>query len=170
MPFKTYDIGGRTFTQDALVWGQVRLLQAALDSVLIPDRLTPAAMVEALGPHLPHCLAAVLVEAGKLPGDADPEEMAGFFERHVTVDQALEAVEDFFTCNPIASVLNRFARLIGKAALALPKRSGTPSEAPSPSSPEGTSPSGTASCGDTPRPSPSPTSGTAGGKPCSGNA
>ncbi len=170
MPDKVYEIGGRKFIQAALVWGQIRLLRAALEGTELPAEMTPETVFEAVDSKLPQCLAAVLVEEGKAPGEANPGETADWFDRHVTLDTALEVIEDFFTCNPIPSVLNRFARVIGHVAGLLRAAPRTKSRESSPSSPEETSPVETPSSGDAPPPTPTPTSSTGGGKPSSGSA
>ena len=62
---KTYEIGGKTYTQKPLVLGQVRQLLDLLANVSIPADATAVGLINAIGDKLSLAIAIVLAEPGK---------------------------------------------------------------------------------------------------------
>lgn len=144
-----YDIDGRAFVQRPLVLGQVQQLLRALDGMTVPENLSLASLLDSLGGRLYSALAIVITEKGCSPRDKNIEELADKLEWSAGMDTVMEILDDFFTMNPVSSLLGKAGKMIGglnRTILAL----GTGSTRPSSSSPEETSPAGTLSSGDTP--------------------
>jgi hypothetical protein len=142
----TYDIAGVTYVQRPLVLGQVRQMIAALGEFVIPRGAGVIGVIDALGDRLPHCLAVILTPQGQSPRDKDLERMAAELEFAITIEQTMQAVTDFFTCNPIASLLTLIEEVVGKLSLLgmTPEHGSTSSSA---FSPEVVLPTGTVSSG-----------------------
>lgn len=146
---KEYDISGRAFVQRPLVLGQLQQLLRILDGIALPDPLTLASLLDALGGRLYSAIAVVITEKGCSPRDKDVESLAAELEWAIPLETAMEIVDDFFVLNPVSSIIERIGALIVRfnAALAT-RRPG--STRPSSSSPGATSPGATPSSGDTP--------------------
>lgn len=105
-----YTIGDKNYTQKALVLGQLGQLTGLLKTTTIFST-EPAAIILALGPSIPKLLAIVLIPEGVKVKDKDLGAIEDdMFE--CDPDTALAVVEDFFVCNPIASLLNRLAGMV----------------------------------------------------------
>jgi hypothetical protein len=155
---RRYEIDGKTYLQRSLVLGQIRQLMTVLEGLTIPPDVTVPALIDLLGAKLPEALAVVLTEEGKSPRDKNLAALAAELEFSLPIETACEVVEDFFACNPVAALLDRLTGTMGAIGGLL----GSGSTRRSSSSVTAISPSGTASSGDSPRPSASPTSSTAG--------
>ncbi len=106
---RKYQIGGRAFTQRPLVWGQVKQLNALIKDMQLPSSgVTVPLLIDVLGEKLPVVIAVVLTEDGQLLKDKDVSSLAAFLEFEITFEQSVQVVEDFFTINPITSVLEKF--------------------------------------------------------------
>src|SRR4030042_716835 len=147
-----YEIGGKTYIQRPLVLGQVRQICDLLQDVTIPGNADMAVIIGILGDGMPEAL-------GMVPALAEEIE----FE--ITGEQIMQVIDDFFSCNPIASYLERLTGMLNAARKKVIKRTGLKKSASS--SPEETSPKGMPSSGDTPPESASPGSDTAPGMACS---
>lgn len=110
---KRYEIGGAAYVQRPLVLGQVRQLLEVLDGVRFAPDADPFALVAALGDRLALALAVVLTPEGQSPRGKDLPALADELEFAIAPEQVLEVVEDFFGCNPMASLVER---LTGAAA------------------------------------------------------
>lgn len=99
-----YEIGGRKFVQKALVLGQVKLLITTIKGVTLPRDATPASLVIALGDKVSDVLAIVLSEEGVLLKNKKLKDVQDLIEQHLSIEQSIRMVEDFFDCNPIASI------------------------------------------------------------------
>ncbi|HSV27251.1 MAG TPA: hypothetical protein VLH60_05100 [Sedimentisphaerales bacterium] len=109
---KEYAIGDKTYQQKPLVLGQVKQLRDVMKGLEIPAGVEPTEMIGILGDRLPLALAIVLTERGKSPRAKNVAELAGELEFSITPEQILEVIADFFSCNPLSSVLERLAGLM----------------------------------------------------------
>lgn len=144
-----YDIDGRIFVQRPLVLGQIQQLLRVLDGLALPETLTLASLLDALGGRLYAAIATVITEKGCSPRDKNIEELAAELEWKLDLDTALAVIDDFFVLNPVSSLLQKAGGMIGglnRTMAAL----GTGSTRRSSSSQEATSPAATTSSGDTP--------------------
>lgn len=146
---KEYDINGRAFVQRPLVLGQIQQLLRVLDGIALPDPLTLASLLDALGGRLYSAIAVTITEKGCSPGDKDLEALAREMEWALPLETALEIVDDFFVLNPASSLLGRAGGLIGRLNGMLATLAAGSTRRSS-SSPGATSPAATASSGDTP--------------------
>jgi len=144
---KTYEIGGKTYEQRRLVFGQwqqlLRLFKGG--GAALPELFGARELILALGDKLDTALAVVLTEQGQSPRDKDMEALADELAFEMLPEQVAEVFSDFFDCNPLASI----AQAIGEAFGGLLEKLQDPngSSEPSSSSPEGTGPSATPSSG-----------------------
>lgn len=146
---KEYDIDGRAFVQRPLVLGQLQQLLRVLNGIAVPEQLTLATLLDALGGRLYTAIAVAITEKDCSPRDKNIEELAAELEWKLDADTLLEIVDDFFALNPISSLLEKIGKLIGGLNRNLAAL-GIGSTKRSSSSPAGSSPAGTASSGDTP--------------------
>jgi hypothetical protein len=144
-----YDIDGRAFVQRPLVMGQIQQLLRILDGIALPEPITLASLLDALGGRLYAAIAVAITEKGCSPRDKNIDELAAEFEWKLDADTLLEIVDDFFALNPVSSLLGKIGKMLGGLNRTM-EALGTGSTRRSSSSPAGTSPEGTASSGDTP--------------------
>jgi hypothetical protein len=143
---KEYAIGDKAWQQRPLVLGQVKQLLDVLKGLEIPEGVGPTEIIGILGDRLPLALAIVLTEKGKSPRGKDLSAAAGELEFSITPEQILEVIADFFSCNPLSSVLERLAGLMDDLGRTMATtKIGSPKSASS-SAPE-TSPGATESSG-----------------------
>lgn len=150
---KEYEIDGKTYVQKPLVLGQNKQLLRVLDGVEMPEQLTLASLLDALGERLYAAIAVVITEKGCSPRDKNVDELAGWLEWSMDNATATEVVADFFDLNPVSSLLEKAGRMIAGLNRAIALRPigirGNGSTNPSSSSPGATSPGATPSSGDT---------------------
>ena len=146
---KEYDINGRAFVQRPLVLGQIQQLLRVLDGIALPDPLTLASLLDALGGRLYSAIAVVITEKGCSPRDKDLEALAAELEWSAPLETALEIVDDFFVLNPASSLLGKAGSMIGGLNRTLAALAGGSTRSSS-FSPGATSPGATPSSGDTP--------------------
>jgi len=146
---KEYDINGRAFVQRPLVLGQIQQLLRVLDGIALPEQLTLASLLDALGGRLYSAIAIAITEKGCSPRDKDLEGLAAELEWSVPLETAMEIVDDFFVLNPASSLLGRAGSLIGGLNRMM-RTLADGSTRRSSSSPGATSPGATPSSGDTP--------------------
>ena len=137
-----YEIDGVTYVQKPLVLGQLKQLLSLLQRLRIPADADALGVIMAVGNDLPELLAVVLVEKGASPRDKDLAALSERLAFSITMETALQVVEDFFACNPVSSLLERIAGMMTRAILP------TGSTSSSSSSPEAISRSATPSSGD----------------------
>lgn len=108
-----YQIGGRAFTQRPLVWGQVKQLNTLIRELQLPSGgVTVPILIEALGEKVPTVVAVLLTEEGQSLKSKDVAALAEFLDFEITFEQTVQVVEDFFTINPITSVLEKFGTVL----------------------------------------------------------
>lgn len=154
---KKYEIGGTVYVQRPLVLGQIRQLSDVLSGMTISGDATPASVILAVAERLPMALAVVLTPEGVTLPDKDLKALAEKIEFEISAEQVVEVVEDFFDCNPVASVLQKLAGAMGTVAGRTIPTAGGGSTTLSAPLPEGTLPEEMQSCGDTPPTNASPT-------------
>ena len=110
----TYEINGKKYVQKPLVLGQLRQLTGVLKGVAWTQGTDVADIIALIGDRLPSALAVVLTEEGASPGKKDVEALARELEDALDADTAVKVVEDFFTSNPVVSLLERLRGLAGK--------------------------------------------------------
>lgn len=157
----TYDIGGTTYRQEKLVWGQVEQLLDIIKDVRITALTTPA-IVAALGEKISEAVAVVLIPGTVKIADKtrDITTLAKELRFCLTPEQIIQVVEDFFVCNPIPSLLERLSGAVETIRAQMATATGLSSRL-FVSSPEGTSPDGMPSSGGSPPASAVPISSTA---------
>jgi hypothetical protein len=142
-----YTIDGKKYSQKSLVLGQVQQLIKFLKGKKLPETLTTFQIIDLLGDDLCEGIAIVLKEENRLLKDKDVTVLAKEIQFSIEPETAFKVVEDFFVCNPVASMLERLAGSIRKVA----EQMMIGLKRPSSSSPEETSPAETKSSGDTPQ-------------------
>jgi len=154
----TYEIGDKKYYQKKLVLGQIAQLMALLKDTKIPSlfslsggeekmlSLNYEAVAALLGYNLPRAIAIVLIEDAMPLEDKDLDRLTGDVAFSFDAETTMQVAEDFFACNPIASLLERYIGMMKNLKASMMK---TGSLASAPSSPEETSLSATRSSGDT---------------------
>jgi hypothetical protein len=110
-----YKIGGKLYLQRTLVLLQVEQLAAMLAQFDFPQGAGAIGIVNMLGDRLANVLAIVLTPEGVEVDEKDLDETVKHLRRHVDISLALQVVEDFLSCNPVASVFDRLTGLAEKA-------------------------------------------------------
>jgi hypothetical protein len=108
-----YDIGGKKYIQRPLVLGQIRQLMRAIEGVRIPQDIDTIGLISALGDKLPIAIAIVLTDETPLK-DKNIDSLASQIEFEISPETTMQVVEDFFACNPIASLLERISGMANK--------------------------------------------------------
>lgn len=106
MEIKKYEIGDKIFIQKPLVLGQWREIGDILKEIAIPRDINPISLITSLGNKLFAVLAVILTEEGRSPRGKDIPQLAEEMEYGITPKTAIEALADFFECNPIPSLLS----------------------------------------------------------------
>lgn len=130
-----YEIGGKTFIQKRLVWGQAKQLIKEIEGVELPSEYTPKDILKILEAKIPKLVALVLIPEGESIRSKNTEAMLEFFEWEMGLDQTMEIIEDFFVCNPIPLWLEKMgsgmARMTGETARSSEKVTGLTDTLPS---------------------------------------
>ncbi len=150
---KKYLIGEKKYEQRPLVFGQVRQLQEILQGLRLQATFDQAQLLTALGDRLPLALAVVLILEGGSAKGKDLPELADEIEFTISPEQVFQVIEDFFTCNPIASLLVRLKGVLGT----IREKISTGLQKPSASLPEETSAEESESSGNAHRETPAHT-------------
>lgn len=113
---KHYKIEGQSYIQRPIMLGQLRALLPILEDVEVGANMGPLAIMSRLGNRLHEALAIVLIEEGLGVREAldKLEERARELECLISPEQALEAIEDFFECNPASSLVSKIGGMLGK--------------------------------------------------------
>lgn len=147
----TYQIGDKKYIQRKLVLGQIRQLTSLLDGTVISgDKSDVAHWIRILDDKIHLALAVVLTEEGASLMDKDIYKSAKKIEFSIEPEQVTEVIEDFFVCNPIASLLQRLEGTISRISKVIIRGNGTGSESSASSLAEETSSKETESSGSTP--------------------
>jgi len=143
----SYEIDGEIYEQKPLVLGQMGQLTELLKGVVIPPDINRLGVISLLGNKLPAALAVVLTPKGCKVRDKDIEAVEKELEFSMSPEIAIQVIEDFFTCNPIQSLLEQIGGMVEKITEQIEIPGSTNSSA---SSQAETSPKEKKSSGDTP--------------------
>ena len=127
-----YEIGDKTYIQRPLVLGQMRQLTNTIKGLVIPADVDTLGLISALGDKLPLAIAIVLTLDGAALKDKDIYALAADIEFEILPEQTLQVIEDFFECNPIASLLESIGKMtegISKAMNKMRETGSNPSSA-----------------------------------------
>lgn len=155
MKSKSYRIGDKIYIQRPLVLGQMKQIREVLNGLTFPARFTVPNIIEALEDRLPLALAVVLTPEGQPVKGKDIPALADELEGVLELETAIEVVEDFFICNPVASLSTKLAGMADRLRGMMTGPTGSNSS--SSSSPTETSPNATPCSGDSPSESAHPT-------------
>jgi len=157
-----YTIGDKEYIQRPLVLGQINQLVAVIKNMVIPNDFNIKALIGLLGNRLSTAMAIVLLEVEAVDGKSKKEisqylcdrelpPIADELEFSIDPETTIQVIEDFFGCNPIASLLERLSglteKISGKIKTEREKTSSTSSASPLPAE---TSQKETASSGGLP--------------------
>ena len=140
-----YEIGGVIYTQRPLVLGQIRQLMNLMKGIIIPHDIDTMGLVSLLGDKLPQAVAIVITPEGMSLKDKDVKALTDEIEFEISPEMSMQVVEDFFTGNPIVSLLEKLNIAVGKIGEKMKQTGLKNSSAPLP---EATSPKETTSSGD----------------------
>lgn len=100
-----YQIGDKVYIQKPLVMGQTEQLLEELKGITFPTEFNVWSIKEILGEKLYICLAISLLEEGKSPKRTkeDLQIFADDLRWAIDIDTTIKVIQDFFTCNLVAS-------------------------------------------------------------------
>ena len=117
-----YQIGERVYIQKPLVLGQIKLITSLLKNVDLPKTVDVVEIVGAVQGVINEALSIVLIEESMVK--AKPEELSEYFSANQLIDRGkyfewyagsdvlVKVVNDFLSCNPVASVLSLVRMLV----------------------------------------------------------
>lgn len=117
-----YQIGEKVYIQKPLVLGQIKLITSLLKNIDLPKTVEVTEVVSAVQGVIGEALSIVLLEDSMLK--AKPEELAEYFSPSQLIERAkyfewyagsdvlVKVVNDFLSCNPVASVLSLVRMLV----------------------------------------------------------
>lgn len=117
-----YQIGERVYIQKPLVLGQIKLITGLLKNVDLPKTVDVVEIVGAVQGVINEALSIVLIEESMVK--AKPEELSEYFSANQLIDRGkyfewyagsdvlVKVVNDFLSCNPVASVLSLVRMLV----------------------------------------------------------
>ena len=109
-----YEIGGKQYTQQALVWGQIKKIKNLLSGTKFAGELNVMSIIDVLEDKMPAAVAIVLKEDGKPLKEKNIEELANGFEDVLELETMVDIIDDFFLCNRIGSLLQKLKTVFGK--------------------------------------------------------
>lgn len=109
-----YEIGGKKYIQKPLVLGQIRQMMNIMQGVVIPDDADTLRIIAALGDKLSKAIAITITPEGVAVKDKDINSLAAEIEFELSTETTVQVIEDFFSCNPIASLLERLGGIAEK--------------------------------------------------------
>ncbi|MDD3847184.1 MAG: hypothetical protein PHC90_12615 [Syntrophorhabdaceae bacterium] len=156
----TYEINGTTYIQRPLVLGQIKQLSNVLENISVSMLTDETAMAKLLVNNISPVIAVVITKEGVRLQDKDIEAFSGEIEFAIDAETVTRVVQDFFVCNPVASIYEKLSGMVKSIRKGKEKQAETGSTGPASSSPAETSQNGTGSSGDTPQGNVSPGSNT----------
>ena len=111
---KIYIIGDQRFYQKPLVIGQTVQLMKELSKVKLTGGWSVLNIMDSVGDKIADLITIVLIQSGKTLKDKDRVEMSGFLNDNLSMDMAIEIVEDFFLCNKIQSLLDKVTLMMNR--------------------------------------------------------
>jgi hypothetical protein len=127
-----YEIDGKIYIQRPLVLGQTSQMIETFADINIPSDVDTIGIIKLLGDKLPDALAVVLREENIALKDKDISTLAEILRESMSIQTAMEVIDNFFGLNPIASV---FEKLTGMMAQILPLKTTKPTGSKKSSSP-----------------------------------
>jgi len=112
-------IGETDYVRRPLVIGQVKQLMDVLGDIILPADIDIPGIIAVLGVRLPYALAVILTEKDTHPKDKDIDGLGESFTYTLETSTAIQAVEDFFVLNPVASLLEKMSGMVDKIHEAL---------------------------------------------------
>jgi hypothetical protein len=157
---KSYNIGGRTYLQRELVYGQIKQVKAFLSNLNLdfdnPEQLINSVIEQGL---IPQACAIVLTQKDAEIKSKNLSDEAEFFEYNLPLSTGVAALQDFFEVTPVVSLYNMVSQILLGVSSTISTMTGvTGLTNSSPSYVAETLPNETQSSGDTPPESPSPSS------------
>ncbi len=116
---KKYEIGGRSFEQTRLVFGQTLQIKGIFGEIFNEIRQVENAgsLTTVLAERTPRFIAIVLREKGQKLIDKDLDQLTEFLEENIDAPTAAAVVQDFLALTPIAldlTALGQLATAIGE--------------------------------------------------------
>ena len=108
-----YEIGGKKYTQEALVWAQIKQLKNLLSGTRMPEDLNVMSVIDTFEEAMPKAVAIVLREDGQKLKEKNIDDLAEMFEEHLELETMVDVVENFFLCNRIGSLLQKIGKVFG---------------------------------------------------------
>ena len=142
-----YQIGDKKYFQKPLVLGQISQLNEYLKGINFSREMGMQEIISEMGEKLPKGLAIVLQEEGIHLKNKNLDETAEEIGFSIDPETAFKVIEDFFDCNPIASLLERLRGMIDTVL----RKAIAPEKISSSISPKETLQNETISSGATPR-------------------
>ncbi len=152
-----YEINGTTYIQRPLKLGQIKQLSGVLEGMSVSMLTSETELARLLIANIGPAIAIVITEEGTRLQDKDIEQLAAEIEFEIDAETVARVVQDFFACNPVASVYEKLSGMVKGMKQGQP---GTGSTGSVSSSPQETLQNGMTSSGDTPRESAFPGSST----------
>jgi hypothetical protein len=120
---KHYRIGGRVYEQRPLVLAQFGQLCGVLQGASLPTSAADVGGLLAMGDQLVLALAVVLrpkrpwpISLLYTPQRKNLSKLATHLALHIDAATVQEVAQDFFTCNPVASISRQIQQVTGKEA------------------------------------------------------
>lgn len=124
----TYEIDGKIYVQKPLVLAQIKQMTGVIAKVMqlggFDLNAGPLGLIDTLGDELPTAMAIVLTPEGTDPRTKDIPALAEILELHMTLEQGVQVITDFFDCNPILLLLGKLQGMIGSIKKAIPTKTG----------------------------------------------
>ncbi|OPY15247.1 MAG: hypothetical protein A4E66_00166 [Syntrophus sp. PtaB.Bin001] len=108
-----YVIGGKEYTQKALVLGQWRQLLDVLKGISIPADIDAHGLVNILDDRLALGLAIIINPAGIPLKEKDIPAIADELEFSADAETIFKIIDDFFACNPLPLILEKISQGAG---------------------------------------------------------
>lgn len=144
-----YEIDGATYIQRPLVLGQIKQLSGILENISVSMLTDETAMAKLLVNNISPVIAVVITKEGVRLQDKDIEAFAGEIEFAIDAETVTRVVQDFFVCNPVASIYEKLTGMVKSMRKGKEKQTETGSTGSVSSSQTETSQSGTGSSGGT---------------------
>ena len=109
----SYEIGDNQYTQQALVWGQVKQLKNLLAGTKFEGDLDVMSIIDALEDKMPKAIAIVLRQPDTKLKEKNIDDLAEVFEEDLELETMVNVVEDFFLCNRMGLLLQKISKVFG---------------------------------------------------------
>jgi hypothetical protein len=117
----SYEIGGKKYTQEKLVLGQIEQLIPLIEGLAFSAKPQPFEIVRSLGGRISTAISIALKKDGQELKDKDVDEQAKDLKFNMSLPMTLKVVKDFFLCNPIGSLLEDLTMAMEEIAEMVPE-------------------------------------------------